>query len=77
MTMTDVKPGQIWERQSMPNAPWRPVEVVNVLFDQVELRFLDMPDAPDLSRTFSTSTQQMLSGRFSGAGAKYRFIREK
>ena len=70
--MPNVKPGQIWELQSIPNAPWRPVEVVNVLGDNVELRFLDMPDAPDLERVISTSAQHTLSGTFSGAAGRYR-----
>ena len=44
--MQDVKPGQTWERRSIPGAPWRPVRVENVLRDNVELRYLDLPGAP-------------------------------
>jgi hypothetical protein len=66
-------PGQVWDRESIPGAPRRPVEVVNVLLNQVELRFLDMANAPELQRVFSTGVEQMLSPR--GRGAKYRFIR--
>jgi hypothetical protein len=54
-TMLRVKPRQIWERCSISGAVWRPLEVINVLGDQAELRFLDMPHASDLERAFTTS----------------------
>jgi hypothetical protein len=69
--MLNVRPGQTWQRRSIPGAPWRPVEVINVLFDAVELRFLDLPHAPDLERTFATSRSRLLAG--GGQGIEYRY----
>jgi hypothetical protein len=74
--MSSVKPGQTWERRSTPDAHWRPIEVVNVLGNDVELRFSDMPNAPDLERVFSTKLEQMLSGPAHRQGPHYRIIRE-
>jgi hypothetical protein len=74
--MLSVKPGQNWERRSISGAPWRPIEVVNVLADTIELRFLDMPDAPDLQRVFSTKVEQMLLSPDHRQGPEYRFIRD-
>jgi hypothetical protein len=42
---------------------------------EVELKFLDMPDAPDLERVFSTSQQQMLAAEPS-QGPEYKFVRD-
>ena len=39
--MLRVKPGQIWDRCRFPGDAWRPVEVINVLGDEAEVRFLD------------------------------------
>jgi len=72
--MSDVKPGQIWERQSTPGAPWRRVRVENVLTDEVELRYLDLPQTPDLEQIFSTSRTHMLAGGGHGQGAAYRIV---
>jgi hypothetical protein len=66
--------GQKWERRSVPDVPWRPVEVVNVLGNVVELRFLDMPDAHDLLRVFSTNIDRMLSS--ARQSAEYRLLRD-
>ena len=66
--------GQKWERRSVPGAQWRPVEVVNVLGNVAELRFLDMPDAPDLQRVFSTNMDRMLSSV--RQSAEYRFVQD-
>ena len=54
----------------------RPIEVVNVLADEVELRFLDMPDASDLERVFSTKHEQMLSRPNHSQGPAYRLVRD-
>jgi hypothetical protein len=72
--MLNIKRGQNWERRSYSGAPWRLVEVVNVEGDEIELRFLDMPDAPDLQRVYSTNLPQMLS-RYR-QGAKYRLVQD-
>ena len=69
-TMLRVKPGQIWDHYSRPGAVGRQVEVINVLGDQVELRFLDMTRATDLERSFTTSGLHMLIG--SRAPSSYR-----
>ena len=71
--MEDVKPGQTWKRRSTPGAPWRPVRVENVLLDGVELRFLDVPEKPELEQVFSTSRTHMLSGGGHGQGPEYRW----
>jgi hypothetical protein len=72
--MRNLSPGQKWERRSVSGAPWRPVEVVSVLGNVVELRFLDMPDAPDLQRVFSTNMDRMLSSV--RQSAEYRFVQD-
>jgi len=72
--MRNLCPGQKWERRSVSSAPWRPVEVVNVQGNVVELRFLDMPDAPDLQRVFSTNMDRMLSSV--RQSAEYRFVQD-
>jgi hypothetical protein len=74
--MLSIKPGQNWERRSIPGAPWRLVEVVNVAGEQVELRFLDVPDAPDLERVFSTNLQQMRLAPDHRQGPEYKFVRD-
>jgi hypothetical protein len=73
--MLRVKPGQIWDRCSIAGAAWRPLEVVNVLGDQAEVRFLDMPQASDLERAFTTSCRHMLVG--SRAPSRYRLRRDR
>jgi hypothetical protein len=67
--MSDVKPGQIWERRSTPAAPWLRVRVVNVLFDEMELQYMDPPN-----KVFGTSRTHMLGGGGHGQGAEYRFV---
>jgi hypothetical protein len=69
-----VCPGQKWERRSVSGTPWRPVEVVNVLGNVVELRFLDMPDAHDLQRVFSTNIDRMLASV--RQSAEYRLVQD-
>ena len=74
--MLTVKPGQVWQRKSIEGAPWREMEVVNVgIVHEVELRFLDMPSAPDLERVISTTVDRMLAGS-NGGPSQYRFVRE-
>jgi hypothetical protein len=72
--MLTVKPGQIWQRKSIEGAPWREMEVVNV-GAEVELRFLDMPNAPDVKSVISTTVGRMLAGS-KGGPCKYRLVRE-
>jgi hypothetical protein len=72
--MLSVRPSQVWERTSIPGASPRELEVVNVLANQVKLRYLDMPNAPDLERVISTTVDRMLSESNSGL-AQYKFVR--
>jgi len=72
--MRDVCPGQKWERRSISGASWRPMEVVNVLGNIVELRFLDMPETPDLRCLFSTNMERMLLSE--PQGAEYRLVQD-
>ncbi len=75
--MLNVKAGQTWERRSIPGAPWRPVRVENVLRDNVELRYLDLPGAPELEQVLSGSRTRMLSTEDSEhRPASYRFVAE-
>jgi hypothetical protein len=72
--MLRVKPGQIWDRCRFPGDAWRPVEVINVLGDEAEVRFLDMPQATDFERAFATSCRHMLIG--SRAPSRYRLRKD-
>ena len=74
--LTTVKPGQIWERKSVAGAPWRGGQVVNVGAGEVELRFLDLPSAPDLELVIRTMVGRMLAGSNAGGPSEYRFVRE-
>jgi hypothetical protein len=67
----DVNPFQIWDVRENEKAPWREAKVINVRRDSVELQFLDMPNAPEIARTFNASLKRMLSDR-----QRYRFVRE-
>ena len=56
--MLDVKPRQIWEIDR------RPVRIMNVLGDEVEIQYRDQPDAAtDLARTQTFSAKAMLGDR--------------
>ena len=61
-----IKTGQEWSVHSDRENRWRPVRVVMVLEDEVEVQYLDTPGRPDLTRTEKLSRAQMLSepGRF-------------
>ncbi len=75
--MLNVKPGQTWERRSIPGAPWRPVRVESVRRDNVELRYLDLPGTPKLDQVLSGSRTRMLSKEASEhRPAIYRFVAE-
>lgn len=69
--MTDVKPFQIWDERENEKAPWREAKVINVRRDSIELQYLDMPNAPELARTFNTSPKRMLSDK-----QRYKLVRE-
>jgi hypothetical protein len=73
--MLSVKPGQIWERRAMSGAPWRPVRVENVVADEVELRYLDMPNVPELQQVFTTSLTRMFASE-ANLGPEYRYASE-
>lgn len=60
---TDVAPGQRWEIALNADGHWRPIEIVSVLGDQVEARYLDMGNAPDMMRVMTLSRRQMLENR--------------
>jgi len=55
----EVRPAQIWKVYSWAEKRWRRASVVNVLVNQVELQYLDMPGAPDLARTFQADLRRM------------------
>ena len=75
--MLNVKPGQTWERRSIPGAPWRRVQVETVRRDNVELRYLDLPGAPELEQVLSVSRTRMLSTEPSEhRPASYKFVAE-
>jgi hypothetical protein len=59
--MPDVKPHQVWEVYSKGENRWSRTCVVNVLGDEVELQYLDMPTVPDVARTERASRARMLS----------------
>ena len=61
-----IKTGQEWSVYSDRENRWRPVRVVMVLEDEVEVQYLDALGRPDLTRTEKLSRAQMLSepGRF-------------
>jgi len=69
--VTDVKPFQIWDVRENEKAPWREAKVINVRFDAIELQYLDMPNAPELARTFNVSLKRMLSEK-----QRYRLVRK-
>lgn len=58
--MSDVRPNQVWDVYSNHDDRWRPVRVLNVLSDEVELQYLDMPGVSDLARTMRVSRAHML-----------------
>ena len=75
--MLNVKPGQTWERRSIPGAPWRPIRVETVRRDNVELRYLDLPGAPEREQVLSGSQTRMLSTEASEhRPASYRYVAE-
>jgi hypothetical protein len=57
--MPEVVPDQIWETNT--ETGWRRAQVVDVLGDQVTLKYLDMPEAPDLARSFTIDRVRMLN----------------
>ena len=61
--MVDVKPHQVWDVRENDKAPWREAKVINMRREEVELQFLDMPNAPYVTRTFKVSRKRMLSER--------------
>jgi hypothetical protein len=64
-TTPDVQLGQVWETRSTPKKAWRPVQVIKVVGDQIELQFLDLPGAPDdAERTFTVSAEVMATRSF-------------
>ena len=69
--MSDVKPHQVWDVRENEKAPWREAKVVNMRRDDVELQFLDMPNAPHVARIFDASRKRMLSDR-----KRYRLVSE-
>lgn len=61
--MPDVKPGQVWETRSNAKRAWRPVQVINVHGNQVELQYLDLPGTPVLQTTFAVSAEDIADRR--------------
>jgi hypothetical protein len=69
--VVDVKPLQVWDVRENEKAPWREAKVINMRRDDVELQFLDMPNAPLVARIFDASRKCMLSDR-----KRYRLVCE-
>jgi hypothetical protein len=65
--VTEVKPDQVWEIKAENG--WRRAQVINVLGNEVELKYLDMSDAPDLARSLGANRIQML-----GEPNRYRLV---
>jgi hypothetical protein len=61
--VTDVKPLQVWDVRENEKAPWREAKVINMRRDEVELQFLDVPNAPHVAEIFDVSRKLMLSDR--------------
>ena len=59
----DIAPGQRWEIALNADGHWRPVEIVTVLRDEVQVRYLDMGSAPDKMRVKALSRRQMLENK--------------
>jgi hypothetical protein len=60
---TPVRPGQIWKTALLPKRAWRPVQVIQVVGDQVELEYLDLPGVPNLQKTFTVSANDIRDDR--------------
>jgi hypothetical protein len=58
--MPDIKPGQMWMVRPDRESQWRRTQVVNVLSDEVELQYIDMPGASNVARTVRESAARML-----------------
>ena len=69
--MIDVKALQVWDVRDNEMAPWREAKVKNISRDEVELQFLDMPNAPYTAMIFNASRKRMRSDR-----RRYRLVRE-
>ena len=69
--MVDVKPRQVWDVRENDKAPWREAKVINMRREEIELQFLDMPNAPYVARIFKVSRKRMLSER-----KTYRLVSE-
>ena len=67
--MLNVRLGQQWEVYSDSADRWRPVRVVNVFGNEVELQYLDMPGHSDLARTLRAKRESMLTD-----AKRYRLI---
>ena len=74
--MLNVKPGQTWERRSIPGAPWRPVRVENVLRDNVELRYLDLPGSEHGQKLSGSRTRMLSKEASEHRPAIYKFVAE-
>jgi len=61
--MIDVKALQVWDVRENEQAPWREAKMKNIRRDEVELQFLDMPNAPYAAMIFDTSRKGMRSDR--------------
>jgi hypothetical protein len=55
----DVTRDQIWEIHT--DTVWRRAQVINVLGNDVELKYLDMPEVSDLARSFRADRVRMLN----------------
>ena len=61
--MIEVKPRQVWDVRENDKAPWREAKVISMRREEIELQFLDMPNASYVARIFKVSRKRMLSER--------------
>jgi len=67
--MLDVKPGQVWKVRPRGEEVWRPVRVVNVVLDIVELEYLDRCEVPMSEKIFAVDRSEMLT-----TASVYQFV---
>jgi len=67
----DVKLLQVWDVRENEKAPWREAKVISMRREEIELQFLDMPNAPYVAKIFDVSRKRMLSDR-----KRYRLVLE-
>ena len=60
---SEIARGQRWEIALNADGHWRPIEILNIIKDEVAVRYLDMGNAPDTMRVKALSRRQMLENK--------------